>query len=583
MIDTIVAILDAPMTWVFLGLGLVFGLILQMPMPKDPKRLTALRATWVRRNYWAVMLSLGLILGGLAVFFYLFEIAGAVIDMVDRLRETAETAPAEDLRNLGTATAALLAALAAAATLIFQLVRVWIVERQTSTAEQGHITDLINKAVEGLGSEKTTSRIGRVVRGYARIEEFDEFFDDETEIVVPDGAEIVDRVETTLSRGEEEFLDGTRVSFRRYVGEDTIMEWQGEPSNRPTTWKTIEIGDWQTFNRTEPNLEVRIGAIYALERIAAESLEDHVRIMEILCAYVRHNSPASSAMSHDLGPWPTVERALSAEDQQRRDKQLAERSDALRTWAKSLKNRDDIQTVMDVIGRRNEKQRQTEFEDLRQSSVGYRLNLRSTNLQALKLSNVNLSRAIFGGSRLEGVFLSDADLSRASFTGAHLEGASLEDANLSGASLRNAFFEAARLRRVNAEGAYFMGAFLFRAYMGLANLKKANFSNAHLQGATLNGANAANAFFNATSLDDSTSFFDAEIQGVIWRNIYLGTAQLTQEQLRSSFGDRTVTVPDGSAPPQHWPNAALNYTEFFREMYKWRENPASYVPPQDRP
>jgi hypothetical protein len=45
---------------------------------------------------------------------------------------------------------------------------------------------------------------------------------------------------------------------------------------------------------TEPNLEVRIGSIYALERIARDSDRDHIQIMEIVCAYVRKNSPVQT-------------------------------------------------------------------------------------------------------------------------------------------------------------------------------------------------------------------------------------------------------------------------------------------------
>src|SRR3982751_6161439 len=37
-----------------------------------------------------------------------------------------------------------------------------------------------------------------------------------------------------------------------------------------------------------PNLEVRLGAIYALERIPRDSERDHWPIMEVLCAYVRN-------------------------------------------------------------------------------------------------------------------------------------------------------------------------------------------------------------------------------------------------------------------------------------------------------
>ena len=42
-----------------------------------------------------------------------------------------------------------------------------------------------------------------------------------------------------------------------------------------------------------PNTEVRLGAIYALERIAQDSERDHWPIMETLCAYVRENAGKS--------------------------------------------------------------------------------------------------------------------------------------------------------------------------------------------------------------------------------------------------------------------------------------------------
>jgi hypothetical protein len=37
-------------------------------------------------------------------------------------------------------------------------------------------------------------------------------------------------------------------------------------------------------NETEPNLEVRLGAIYALDRVARDSERDHWPIMQVLCA-----------------------------------------------------------------------------------------------------------------------------------------------------------------------------------------------------------------------------------------------------------------------------------------------------------
>ena len=52
--------------------------------------------------------------------------------------------------------------------------------------------------------------------------------------------------------------------------------------------------DGTTFidESTAPNIEVRLGAICALERIAQDSARDHIPVMETLCAYVRENATA---------------------------------------------------------------------------------------------------------------------------------------------------------------------------------------------------------------------------------------------------------------------------------------------------
>jgi hypothetical protein len=41
----------------------------------------------------------------------------------------------------------------------------------------------------------------------------------------------------------------------------------------------------------KPKLEIRLGGIYALERIARDSERDHGPIMEVLTAYVREHAP----------------------------------------------------------------------------------------------------------------------------------------------------------------------------------------------------------------------------------------------------------------------------------------------------
>ena len=50
----------------------------------------------------------------------------------------------------------------------------------------------------------------------------------------------------------------------------------------------VEFGAWSS-GRSD-NLDVRIGGIYALERIARDSARDHSTIMEVLAAFIREHS-----------------------------------------------------------------------------------------------------------------------------------------------------------------------------------------------------------------------------------------------------------------------------------------------------
>ena len=71
-----------------------------------------------------------------------------------------------DIRNLSYVIAVLLGVLAAAATLPFTMIWVWINERNTQATERGLITDRSNTAVAGLGTEKP-SKTAPVMASFA--------------------------------------------------------------------------------------------------------------------------------------------------------------------------------------------------------------------------------------------------------------------------------------------------------------------------------------------------------------------------------------------------------------------------------
>ncbi|MDZ4310431.1 MAG: pentapeptide repeat-containing protein [Cypionkella sp.] len=157
-----------------------------------------------------------------------------------------------------------------------------------------------------------------------------------------------------------------------------------------------------------PNIEVRLGGILSLERIAQDSVSydkgrDHVRVMEILCAYVRENARVDN-LDPTVPPF------------------------------KSKVPRLDIQMVIHIIKRREAEQICLE------ENVRYRLDLRSTNLDGCDLSGGNFSGAIFLRSRLEAANLSDTNLTGTWMQGCLLNFAQFWDATLKGTRFDQAIF-----------------------------------------------------------------------------------------------------------------------------------------------
>ncbi|MGH9240725.1 MAG: pentapeptide repeat-containing protein [Vicinamibacterales bacterium] len=153
----------------------------------------------------------------------------------------------------------------------------------------------------------------------------------------------------------------------------------------------------------QPNIEVRLGGIYALNRIAKDWPKDYWPIADVLTAYVRHNArwSPSSASAHE--PAPTT----------------------------------DIQAILTILGRNdppggfNERQK---------------LDLRHTDLRGAEFWDARLEWTDFWGAHLEGAklwgaVLRHAKLDNARLSGANLRAAKLEQASLEGADVTGAIFD----------------------------------------------------------------------------------------------------------------------------------------------
>lgn len=192
-------------------------------------------------------------------------------------------------------------------------------------------------------------------------------------------------------------------------------------------------------------MEIRLGGIYALERIGQDSPTEYWMTIEVLTAFVRERSTQATETMPIL---PGI-------DAPKGSRKLNSRRIAT-----------DIQAVMTILSRRDASQ------DRHDQSIGLReSNLRAANLNGVELWGadlwrVNLREAQLWQAKLAGAFLGRANLSDASLWEADLHGAYLWKANFEGANLTEANLEQANLEGANLKD---------------ANLKDANLINADLR------------------------------------------------------------------------------------------------------
>lgn len=242
-------------------------------------------------------------------------------------------------------------------------------------------------------------------------------------------------------------------------------------------------------------LEIRLGGIYALERIARDSERDHWPIMEILTAFVREN-----------GRWVSPNE-----------------NDNKSFVSEAPKARQDIHAVMTVLGRRNWQCERTE----------QKLDLRETNLSGVDLTDAHLARARFTGSRFDrtimnGADFEHADLEKCEITDCEMHHAFLQNANLEktticGTDLGESVLSDARFMMSSidtvhavgseAEAVCFLKATIVNSDFGRCNLKYANFMRAGISGVSFHKSHLEWAKFTKAKLID-TVLEEAYLEGV---------------------------------------------------------------------
>lgn len=201
------------------------------------------------------------------------------------------------------------------------------------------------------------------------------------------------------------------------------------------------------------NVDVRVGGIYALERIAKNSAADRDHVLFLLGAFIRNHAtwPVGTPAGPEH-PTPAVDASLP--------------------WMRV--RAPDIQAAVGVMGRRAP----------------------APNPHVIYLSRVDLRSVALRGARLTGAKFRYSNLARSVLAEAHLDGS-----DLTAADLRQAYLERARLSRANLSRAYLQNANLHGADLRDADLRGTDLSGATLNEAVLTGARADATITWPTGLD----------------------------------------------------------------------------------
>jgi uncharacterized protein YjbI with pentapeptide repeats len=202
-------------------------------------------------------------------------------------------------------------------------------------------------------------------------------------------------------------------------------------------------------------LDVRLGAIYALERLAYDSPRDRRSIVEVLGAYVREHDPSRKT---DLPDRPAT----------------------------------DIQATLTVLARVT-----VPVDNLSDAAVEQWLEdydeRMKVNLEEARVRGARLSDAFFWDANMRGIDLGGADLHDAALVAADLTGAHLAKADISYAELDGANLVNADLNDANLSGASLTQTDLTGADLSGANLRDADLHRAVLHGVDLRGADLRDA------------------------------------------------------------------------------------------
>jgi uncharacterized protein YjbI with pentapeptide repeats len=449
VIDSYLAIANSPLLWVFLIMvAAAFGIMKVTTL--EVKRID-LNTSWLRKNYVGLLMGAATLLAASALYFYLIGIGLSLSGLVTRLRNNVSdpnTSP-EDLRHLGTTVALLMGVLAAAATIIFSIIRVWINERTASAAEEALFNEKINNAVNDLHAQRQITKWLRT------------------------GAQNGWQDDVTRRNGAIDRLEGL-------AGE--------EPKAAPRI--------------------ARMLSVYVREL----SLEHPAKTVptsddpEVIRDWARALTPARSDMQNAVHVLGRLKKATGL-PLDRGEIDLTGTN--LQGFDFTGLDFDNVKLERAQLQGANLNRAQLQGANLNRAQL-QGANLNGAQLQGARLSRAQLQGARLNRAQLQGANLNWAQLQGASLNGAELQGANLNGAELQGASLNGAQLQGARLNGAQLQGARLNGAKLQGANLIGAKFDSiTSFRAATLRGAALRDVNFTQINIKPDQITDT--FGDATV------------------------------------------------------------------------
>ncbi len=319
-----------------------------------------------------------------------------------------------------------------------------------------------------------------------------------------------------------QLLGGLFLFVGFYASYQTLLNSREQQLTDRLTRSVDQLG--ATAVDGTPKIEIRLGGIYGLERIAHDSDKDNWPILEILTAYVTRNSPRIEEVDPKIKRRPLTRGSP----------------------------RSDIAAILTVLARR-------EFDCDNQIRF---FGLSRTDLQGVVLASGNLCEIDFSDSLLQRANAANADLRLARFTQSDLTEANLASANCSGAH-----FEHAVLKKGNLLGAKLLYAIAPDADFSGTMLAQADATDSIFMRTDLRNANLLNTKFRKSNLSSAdlsgdslvlTDLTDANLEATNLDGADLSAATgITQSQIDSAIGNEQTKLPAGISRPSKWQHNSI--------------------------